>query len=30
MTTSIHNEDQDFPKFDESNHQTIPADAWFN
>ena len=30
MTTKQRNEDQDFPRFDENNHQNIPSDAWFN
>jgi len=23
-------EEQEFPRFDENNHQNIPSDAWFN
>lgn len=30
MTARRNNEEEQFPKFDENNHQNIPSDAWFN
>lgn len=27
---SYNEEELDFPRFDEENHQTVPSDAWFN
>lgn len=27
---NCNEEELDFPRFDEENHQTVPSDAWFN
>ena len=30
MTKNYKEEEQEFPRFNESDYQSIPSDAWFN